>query len=147
MNLMSDPMNSSSDWRDRRREERFQRRQQRWGPGRGSWVVGVVLILLGAIFLAQNFGYPVPHNWWAVFLLLPAFACLAAAWSMYQRNGGELTPPVTSALVTGVILVLLAVIFLLGIDLGKFWPLILIVLGLAALFGGTRWRQDRPPMP
>ena len=64
---------------------------------------------------------------------------------MYQRNGGEVSPPVTSSLIAGVLLAALAGIFLLGIDIGKFWPLILIVLGLGALFGGGRWRHRQPP--
>src|SRR5580704_15125333 len=114
------------DWREMRRQERDERHAHMWRPG-GSWLVGIILIGLGAIFLAQNFGYPLPNNWWALFLLLPAFASFATAWSMYQRNGSQLTPPVTSALLTGVFLVLLSGVFLLGIDLGKFWPLILIV--------------------
>jgi peptidoglycan/LPS O-acetylase OafA/YrhL len=145
MNAMSDPQSTSPppDWRAMRREERYSRRHYRWGGW--SWLIGLILIVLGAIFLAQNFGYPVPQNWWAIFILLPAFGALGAAWSMYQRNGGELSPPVTSALVTGVVLAALAFIFLLGVDLGKFWPRSLIGIGIAAIAGGSRWRQNRPP--
>jgi hypothetical protein len=113
-----------------------------WSGG-GSWVAGLILIALGLIFLAQNFGYPIPHNWWALFILLPAFASFGAAGSMYRRNGRRITPPVTGAFLTGLFLTGLAVVFLLGIDLGKFWPVLLIVLGLAVLLGG-RWRPAEP---
>ena len=58
------------EWREMRRQERDERHGHVWRPG-GSWLVGIILIGLGAIFLAQNFGYPIPHNWWALFLLLP----------------------------------------------------------------------------
>lgn len=145
------PPSSPSDrdyreWRDARRDERRRfRRDMGWRPGGGSWVVGLVLIAIGSIFLAQNFGYPVPHNWWAFFLLIPAMACFGGAWSMYQRSGRQVTPPVTSTFLTGLVLTGLAAVFLLGIDLGKFWPVILIVVGVAALFGGRRWGPNPPP--
>jgi peptidoglycan/LPS O-acetylase OafA/YrhL len=132
------------DWRDLRRQER-NARQHRWRGG-GSWLAGVILIAVGIVFLAQNFGYPVPNNWWAVFILIPAFVSFGAAWSMYQRNGGRATSGVASAFVAGLLLLALAVAFFLNIDLGKFWPLILIALGVVALLGNGRWRQQRPPM-
>jgi hypothetical protein len=136
------------DWRDLRRDDRWARREFQgdasWGAG-GSWIVGLILIALGVIFLAQNFGYGLAGNWWALLILLPAFACFAGAWSMYQRNGGNLTPPVTSAAVAGIFLAALALILFRGVELARFWPIILIVLGLAALFSGGRWRSNRPP--
>ena len=143
--MTDDHPTPDQDWRDLRRQQRYARRQNRWRPG-GSWLVGVILIALGAVFLAQNFGYPVPNNWWAIFILIPAFVCLGAAWSMYQRSGGEATSSVVSSLVAGLLLVAVAVAFLLNIDLGKFWPLILIAIGVMALLGTGRWRQHRPPM-
>ena len=142
------PNTPPPDWRDMRRRSATSAGATASSAGRGArrlGIAGVILIALGVIFLAQNFGYPVPHNWWAIFILLPAFAAFAAAWSMYQQNGGEMSPPVTSALIAGLLLSGLAAIFLLGVDLGKFWPIILIVLGVGALLGGGRWRQNRPP--
>jgi O-antigen/teichoic acid export membrane protein len=137
------------DRRDTRREERWDwrefRREMYSGHG-GSWVIGLILIALGLIFLVANLGYPVPTNWWALLILIPALACFGGAWSMHRRNGGQLTPPVTSAAVTGVFLVALALIFFRAGGLGGFWPVILIVLGAAAVLGGGRWRQSRRPM-
>ncbi len=147
---MSDPHTSpppDRDWRDMRRDERWESRRYRrdtgWGGG-GSWVVGLILIALGALFLAQNFGYPIPHNWWAVFLIVPALASFGSAWSMYQRNGRRTSPPVTAAFLTGLVLAGLAAVLLLDIQVGKFWPVLLIVFGLAVLLGGGRWRQLPP---
>ena len=48
--------------------------------------------------------------------------------------------------VIGLILMALALMLLLGIDFGKLWPVILILLGLGALFGGW-WRPNRPMPP
>jgi hypothetical protein len=136
---------------DERMPPEAERREGHWGPfgphpGRnGPVIAGVILVALGVIFLAQNFGYPVPRNWWAIFILLPAAAALSAAWSMYQRNGGVITPPVRGSLTIGIVLTGLAVLFLLGIEIGKFWPVILIIVGGALLFG-TGWRRgDGPP--
>lgn len=42
----------------------------------GTWIPGIVLIGLGLIFLVQEyFGYQI-HNWWALFILIPAFFTL-----------------------------------------------------------------------
>ena len=109
-------------------------------------MIGLILIILGLIFLAQNFGYPIPNNWWAFLILIPAVGSFAAAWNMYRRSGNQFTPPVRGSVIAGLILIALAVVFLLGIDFGKLWPVILILLGLGALFGGW-WRPNRPAPP
>ena len=80
-----------SDWREMRRAERRQRREGRgdhgWG---GPWIGGVVLIVLGVLFLMQNFGWQLPKNWWAAFILIPALGSLMAARRSYETNGGAL---------------------------------------------------------
>ena len=127
------------DWREQRREERHQRREMRWKDG-GAWIGGGILILLGAVFLAQNLGAPLPRNWWAVFILIPAFASFSSAWSLYRRAGGQMTGGVRGGIVGGCILALLAVSFFFGLDWGRFWPVILILVGAAVMVGGV-WRR------
>lgn len=109
----------------------------------GAWIGGVILIALGLVFLAQNFGLPMPTNWWALFILIPAFAAFAGAWSIYQRNGNHLTRAVTGAIVSGLILASISIVFLLGYDLGKFWPVILVLIGLGFLTGASGSREER----
>jgi hypothetical protein len=133
------PPSPPGDWRDARSEERWRRREERWG-GNGAWVGGTILIVLGVLLLANNLGYFLPRNWWAVFLLIPAAGSFASAWSMYQRNGKTVTAGVRGAVVGGLILVLLTVLFFIDFDWGKYWPVILILLGVAAL-GGNAWRR------
>jgi hypothetical protein len=57
-----------------RREARRQRRAERLAdPSRGSaWIVGLILIVLGTMFLMNNLGtFNIPiKNWWALFILL-----------------------------------------------------------------------------
>jgi hypothetical protein len=112
----------------------------------GPWIGGVILIVLGVIFLLQNFGFPLPDNWWAVFILIPAAGAFSSAWSLYERAGRTVTAGVRGAAIGGVILTLLAAAFFFGFDFGKFWPVILIALGVAALAGGV-WRKEERPRP
>ncbi len=118
--------------RQERMARREARRQMRGGRSFG-WFAGAILVVLGIIFLLQNMGYSVLVNWWALFILIPAYWSFAAAWNIYQDHG-ELTRGSVSSLVIGLLLTLLAVIFLLNLNLGIFWPVLLIVGGLALLF-------------
>lgn len=127
------------DWREQRRAERAYRREMRWSSGSGAWVGGTILIVLGVLLLLNNLGFYLPRHWWALFLLIPAFGSFASAWSMYQ-SAGSATAPVRGAFVGGCILVLLTVLFLIDFEWGKYWPVILILLGIAVL-GGSVWRR------
>lgn len=100
-----------------------------------AWMPGLVLILLGGYFLLQNMGILHLDNWWALFILLPAFGALGTAYSTYVNNGGRFSGAVRGSLVGGIILTLLAAAFLFDLRLDYIWPVFLIVAGLAALVG------------
>ncbi len=55
------------------------------GPGMG-WVPGLILIGLGAFFLFSNFTGFRLENWWALFILIPAFGSLGSFLRAYQRD-------------------------------------------------------------
>lgn len=134
------PPTPTPDWRELRRQERAARRAERHTGGY-SWVGGVVLILLGAIFLLQNTGLMRGfENWWALFILIPAAGSFATAWRMYQQAGNEWTPTATGPLLGGLVLSSLAAMFLFGLDIGMWWPLFLIIGGIATLLGLRQWR-------
>ena len=130
-----------SDWREMRRAERRQRREGRgdhgWG---GPWIGGVVLIVLGVLFLMQNFGWQLPKNWWAAFILIPALGSLMAARRSYETNGGALDATVLGPGVVGLLLVALAVALFLGVNWGVFWPIVLIVVGMGVM-ARSYWRR------
>ena len=115
----------SDEFRDERRPRRHRER---------GWVAALILIGIGVVLLLQNFGFAVPHNWWALFLLVPALAAFAGAWATYQREG-RLTTAAIGPLVGGVVLVALTIIFLLELTIN--WDLIgpvaLILIGLGIL--------------
>jgi hypothetical protein len=123
------------DWREQRRAERRARREARWQRHGGrsyAWIGGAILILLGVVFLLQNMGIPFLANWWAVFILIPAFWAFVAAWDSYRDNG-RLTRGGAGSLAGGSLLTILALVFLLNLNLGLFWPVLLIVGGLVLL--------------
>jgi len=114
-----------------------------WTKG-GAWVGGVILIALGVIFLLKNFGFPVPDNWWAIFLMIPGIAALGGAVSIYEREHAW-TRAAMGSLVSGLILTGMSLVFFFGFDFGRFWPVILILIGIAALSGASlpRGRSGR----
>jgi len=123
------------DWREMRRAERMSRREARWQRGAGrhtGWFAGVILILLGVIFLLQQLNIPFLANWWALFILLPAVWAFAAAWDNY-REAGHMTRRATGGLIGGLFLTVLALVFLLNLGGGFLWPALLIVGGAALL--------------
>lgn len=126
------------DWREGRRAERMARREARWRRRAGrpyGWIGGAILILLGIVFLLQNLGLPFLMNWWALFILIPAFWSFDAAWNLYQDHG-QMTRGVTGSLTAGILLTLLSLVFLLNLATGLFWPALLIIGGLALLATG-----------
>ena len=124
-----------NDWREQRRAERMARREARWQIHAGrpyGWIGGAILILLGIVFLLQTMGFPFLLNWWALFILIPAFWAYVAAWRIYQ-DSGRMTRGVAGALTVGILLTVLSLVFLFNLAIGLFWPALLIVGGLALL--------------
>jgi hypothetical protein len=98
-----------------------------------AWLAGAVLIIFGVIFLVLNLtGFSI-ENWWAVFILIPAFGSLAAAWRIYQSSGGRFTPAARGPLIGGLILLTVASVFLFDLDWGTIWPVFLIIIGVGVL--------------
>jgi hypothetical protein len=120
-----------------RHEERQRRREERWaargGRHGGTWVLGGILILLGIIFLLQNMGLAFLSNWWALFILLPAFGAFTAAWRTYQGAGGHLTAASRGSLIGGLVLTMIAAIFLFNLNWTILGPALLILAGIGIL--------------
>ncbi|HET6846237.1 MAG TPA: hypothetical protein VFH29_05345 [Anaerolineales bacterium] len=129
-----------ADWRELRRQEREARwhdRAERWGhrSGRGGLIWGGVLIVLGIVLFLQNRGILLPNNWWAVFILIPAFGSFVRAWDTYHDEN-RITRRVAGAAVGGTLLTVLALMFLLEFELTALWPVLLIVAGIALILTG-----------
>jgi phosphatidylserine synthase len=122
-----------------RRAERDERRMNR---SRGDWgglpIGGVIILLVGLIFLARNFGLDMPDNWWAIFILIPAAATLVSAVRFY-RVDGTMSARAWGSAVGGVLMLAIALALFFGANWGVFWPVILIIVGVGIVFRG--WRQ------
>lgn len=103
----------------------------------------VTLILIGSIFLVQNYAGLEIGNWWALFILLPASGSLAAAWTAWRS--GMHPAAVTGPLFGGLIMLSVAAIFLLELQWSKIWPVFLILIGIGALLPSVLGRRDRLP--
>ncbi len=139
---MTDPQMSPSqtpadmpdpDSRDARRQRRHERRAMRRDRIGGPAVGGVILLLIGAVLLAQNLGWHPPDNWWAAFLLIPAAGSLIAAIRGYNEDG-RMTGRVTGALAAGLIFLVLACALYFGVNWGIFWPIVLMLIGAGLMF-------------
>ena len=115
-----------------RAQRRAEKHAARYAGG-GTWLIGVALILLGVIFFLQNMNVLQLSNWWALFILLPAAGSFATAYGAYRNNGGRINATARGSLVTGLILTAVAAFFLFGLDWGKWWPALLILIGVGAL--------------
>ena len=140
-NRPPEPPPAYSDWREQRRAERqaFHAQKAAWRAQRhaagypgGAWIGGVILVVLGIIFLLQNVSGLHLENWWALFILIPALGSLWSAWNTYQFNG-RLTTGARSSAIFGIALILLTGAFLFNISLSIYWPMALILVGILLL--------------
>ncbi len=92
-----------------------------------AWVVGGVLILVGLVFVLRDVTGFELHNWWALFLLIPAFGSLVTSYEIYVRAGRRFTPAARGPLVGAAVVLVIAAIFLFGIAWEFAWPFLLIV--------------------
>jgi hypothetical protein len=120
-----------AEWREARREWREERRAERYSGG-GAWVFGVMLILIGVLVLLSNAGLFSLRNWWALFILIPAAGSFTAAFNQFKA-AGRLTAGARSSLIGGFIITMVAAMFLIGLNWGLLWPVLLILAGVGAL--------------
>jgi hypothetical protein len=114
----------------------------RW-PGSRSWIWGVVLLVLGALLLLQNFTglrFVYLNNWWAVFILVPGISNLVQAWERY-RESGNFTPGARSSAFWGIVLIAVALTFLFDLGWGLMMPLLFIAGGAFLLFTARSWQR------
>ena len=134
---MSDQIqnNEPIDRRESRRQRRAERRGVRTQSDSG-WIIGVILIVLGGLFLLQNMGiYKFQlNNWWALFILIPAIGAFERALHYYRKAENQWTSQVSNSMLLGVVLGLVTLGFLFNIGWTYFGPALIILVGLGILF-------------
>jgi len=119
--------NDTSTGRERRRD------------GSPGWL-GFILIILGFIFLAQQFGNFSFDNWWALFILIPALSAFGSGFSMWQRDG-KFHYGVFSTFYGGMFPLLVALMFMFNLDWGDYWPLFVILGGFGTMLSGLSFAR------
>ncbi len=98
----------------------------------GSWVLGLVIVFIGALLLARNLGINLAifeyDNWWAIFILLASLAPLSRALRLMVRGGWSME--VANALVSAAAIITLGLLILLDLSVLVWWPVFLIIGGL-----------------
>jgi len=98
--------------------------------GEGSWMVGVILILLGSAFFLQRLGViAFVGNWWSIFIYLAAMASFANVWRSFHASGA-FGAQAGGSLVWGLVLTVVASIFLFNLEWDMWWPAIVISVGV-----------------
>lgn len=98
----------------------------------GAWIGGLVLIVIGVIFLVGNLTDFRLNNWWALFILIPAVSTLGNAVRIYRRDE-KLGSEGRGSLIGGLILLFITSAFLFSWDWGNIWPFFLIIGGAGLL--------------
>jgi len=120
----------SKDMQEETVPEKTENQQKK---GSMPWLGGVVLIIVGVVFLLRQVSGFALDNWWALFILIPAIGSLGNAWREYQHAERRFTSSVRGSLFGGLVMVLIAVIFLFNLNWALFFPAILILSGLGIL--------------
>ncbi len=120
------------DWREQRREWREKMREARHNRPFHGLFGGLVLILLGGLFLANQQGWISGNAWWQ--WLLIGLGVISIINGLVQYRAPEYHHSRRHKFVWGTVLIILGVIFLLGFS--QWWPIVLIGAGIAIMLGG-----------
>jgi len=90
---------------------------------------GLILILLGVLFLLTTLDYISWGDWWAYFVLGLGCILILEALIRVARTGDR--QPVTGKLIGGSVLIIIGAAYVFGMV--TWWPLILIAVGLVII--------------
>jgi uncharacterized integral membrane protein len=111
-----------------------------------AWFVGVILIVLGAVFfIEQNTDWQLPQNWWAIFIYLGAIGAFTNMWREWKA-AGWFDSKAAGSLTGGLVLTTVGTIAWFD-AWERYWPFIIMAVGvgivLGWLLGASSERQRR----
>jgi len=102
----------------------------------------IALITLGVIFLLQRIGNFTFENWWALFILIPAFSAFGTAFNLWRRSG-RFSVGVWSTFFGGIFPLAVALIFLFDLPWEEYWPVFIILAGIGMMNSGLIGSQPK----
>lgn len=103
-----------------------------WMSWDDNWAVGIALILVGGMFLLHTLNIidVVVSNWWAVFILIPGLNMAMKGFRSYRQTNSR---GARNTGFWGLILILAAFSFFIGISWSYLFPAFLIGIGVFIL--------------
>ena len=101
----------------------------------GNFAFGLLAVALGILLLIGNLGL---FDTGDVFRWIPSLFILLGIWMLVKNRFQHIGGPVLIIVVAAIIQVMI-----IGVDLGKYWPVILIAVGAAILINSLRSRVSR----
>jgi cobalamin synthase len=126
----------TKSWREERWERREARRAALGNPGKGvALIAGLLLVLLGIVFLLQSNGnFIIPlNNWGALFIIIPVLALFDRAYREYRTAGNQLTPQSRGAALVGLVLLVVMLVVQFNLNWAIYGPILIILVGLGLL--------------
>ena len=120
------------DWREQRWEWRQKMREARHSRPFHGLFPGLVLVLLGALFLAGQQNWITGNAWWQ--WLLIGLGAISIISGLVQYHAPEFHHSRRHKFVWGAVLIALGTVFLLGFS--HWWPAVLIGAGIVIILGG-----------
>ena len=102
----------------------------RWG--------GLFLVFVGgAIFLSKVLGIQL-ENWWALFILVPALTMFGIGWAIPRPDNGRFHLISRLFFATGLVVLVVAGMFLMNLDWSVWWPLMIVTPGVSLIIASGR---------
>ena len=119
----------------------LKKKQAKAPAGRPLPMGGIILIIVGLVFLLRELNVLELNNWWALFMLIPVVSLLNNAWSAFRAHE-RMTQGSLRSLSWAFLIGLIAAVFLFDLDWDFIWPVMLIGFGLNMVIGQALASND-----